>query len=239
MRKLLVVIWVLAGCLLAPAADVVPAVAQNPVPPNSFGEVSVVVEKGDQVAYQIFPTPTKKVQDGGRLFLNGPPGTKYTVLVTVVNFGDDGGKKRFDTGQVDVTISGEAPPLPPAPPPPDVNPDLIDIFATTLATQLRNGYKNDPVEEKMLLPGLALVYAKAGRMSETAATWGELFEAMSKEAEAQKVAGKLLFTQEAIQTYLVKNLPSKEAMKLPIDAAGRKTAKNVFNVVATALGKVK
>lgn len=241
-------------------AGEVPVIAmKNPVPVHTFGEVVVGLEKGDQISYQMFPTPKKKAQENGKLFFNGPPGTKYTILVTVVNFGEKpdkpetkGWKERFDTGQVEVTMEGDGggggvdiDPLPvPEPVEPVVSDGPVEKAGTTsLVPEFRAAWKKDPVAEQSLLPKLAGLYSAFADETVIAkyTTWGQLEAAMRAEAQRVGVAGKLINTQTAVAGYLTKYLPGAKPdwQNVVITEKARKSAKTAFKNVATALAYIK
>src|SRR5215471_4267622 len=81
LRKVLIGLCLLF-CQNVGAAEVKIFGAETPIPVNSFAELSVKVDPGDQVGWQVFPHPTKlSIGDsGGKLYASGPPGTKYTVF---------------------------------------------------------------------------------------------------------------------------------------------------------------
>jgi hypothetical protein len=195
---------VLVTCAELFGGEVEVKVAENPVPQGSFGVVSVKLDKGDQVAFQVFPAPTKREQVDGKLFLNGPTGTKYTVLITVVNFGDGGGKKRFDTGSVEVAIGGEIVP-------PDVEPDTN---AATLTNKVKAAYKQEVESEKPLIGTFALLYAKYAQEAELSkyATWGDLDAAMRKEIADSGAGGKLIKVQTVVGEFLKETPTAREQL---------------------------
>ncbi len=239
MRKL-VAAAVLLFASVAFAGEVQITVPENPVKVNSFAKATVTVEKGDQVSFQVFPTPTKREAVGNTLFLSGPPGTKYTVLVTVVNFGDEPNtKKRFDTGQVDIKIDGEKID-------PDVEPDVDpkpDVEAATLTSKLKAAFKLETSDEKPLAPKLRDLYGKYANETELGKynTYGSLETAMRKDATEYGVAGKLTETQTAVATYLVTKIPGRNPgwESVVIEPKDRKTVRVAFSTISSALEKLK
>ncbi len=110
----------LAACVVAlPAADI--TVEENPVPANSFAVVSLKLEKGDSVLWDVSPEPTKvkEYTDGDTAYahFNGPSGTKYTASAFVVNF-----ETKKTTRKKIVVTMGQAPQPPPVPPDPQPKP---------------------------------------------------------------------------------------------------------------------
>jgi hypothetical protein len=216
------------------AGEVEVVVKPNPVPSPGYGVVTVKLEKGDSLSFQVFPKPAQRDQKGDTLFIAGTPGVKYTVLITVVNFGEDakddttkGYKKRFDSGEAEISFAGESP-----------NPD-VDPSAATLTSKVQKAYNEEPETEKYLAPSLAAVYAKAADYIDNATSWGDLFSKMEKDAKEQKVNGKLLKVQTEIQTYLLRHLPGKDAWDKPMVATDRRKAKDAFATVANAVSKIK
>lgn len=117
---------ILTSGILAIAGDPLPV--ENPVPPTSFGEVRLPLEKGDTAIWDITPEPTKITSHveaplavpnpggaGGTavLHFNGPAGS-YSVAATVVNFD----AKTVSKKKVVVKITGDVAPTPPVPPVP-------------------------------------------------------------------------------------------------------------------------
>lgn len=127
-------------------------VRENPVGTNSYAAVALTgTEPGDNVAWDVYPEPTVIDDIGdGRLFFNGPQGTKYRVTADVVNF-DKKTRKKY---RVDVTIGVEKkedkkddkkdPPPGPAP----VKADKVWVFVVEDATVPRSietaKFLNDP-----------------------------------------------------------------------------------------------
>ena len=225
-RTYSVIILTLALLGAVRADDSVVSVSKNPVPVGGFGIVSVKAENDDQVAFQVFPTPTMLDTNGSKLYLNGPPGKKYTVIVTVFNFN----KKKFTQDQIDVAIAGDGAIDPVVPVEPDA--ELKKLIGS-----LQDAYKLDPTAEKELIAELSQLYSRASKVTlKNAKTWGELFKLMSADAECLKVSGKLMKTQEVVQSYLSGFLPKSDGS---IDEAGRARARVAFTNVSIALEKVK
>lgn len=129
MRLALIAAIVLVGAG-AWAADVTIAGADKPVPTHSFADLTVKLAEGDRASWTVYPQPVKKVNKGdGNLYLSGPPGAKYQVSVTVVNFDT----RRFDTGTVEVVMDG---PVLPTPKPPDPDKDDPVPDATAKAARV-------------------------------------------------------------------------------------------------------
>lgn len=122
MRRL--VLPLLAILALGTAVAFVPAaeikVSENPVPANSYAEVSLAgIEAGDNVAWDVTPEPTKINDLGdGRVFFSGPCGTVYKVTADVVNFEKKTRKRYRTTVTVADCTAPQPPPVPPVPPVP-------------------------------------------------------------------------------------------------------------------------
>lgn len=123
MRRLLYVppVLVLALAALAVGADI--AVQENPVPQHSFAVASIDVAAGDRVLWDIDPKPVKleEVKADGKVSVhfNGPPGSSYSVVATVVNFKAE----KLERYRQTVTIDGAKPqPNPDPKPQPDPQP---------------------------------------------------------------------------------------------------------------------
>lgn len=139
-------------------------VAETPVPPGSFAEISYPLQKGDTVQWEISPNPVKQVSFVGvastdkevsiaSLYFNGLPGT-YTVTAFVINFKAE----KFERRKVTVVIGGTVPPVPPKPddPPTPVNTELRKKIKEAL--DLDKGEKADMVQ-------LAALYREAAKIS--------------------------------------------------------------------------
>lgn len=225
MKKIVALLGVLL-CSQVKADDVPIVGADVPIPMYTYAELSVKTNKGDKVGWQIIPKPLKMTDNkDGKVYVSGKPGDVYIALVTIVNFGDDGGTKRFDQGSATITMDGT--------PVPSEGKEL------GLSGDLKAVFKFEAEDDKPLAVNLAQVYRKGALIVDTAKTWGELFTEMAKEAESQKVTGKLTITQRAIQRTLQSSLPSKGAGETLIDTEGRKKAKTAFLSVAVALEKLK
>ena len=203
------------ACLVGAEVQVV----QNPVPENSFAEVNVTLGKGEQVVWDIYPEPVKVVERSDAVYFSGPVGTKYKVTATIINFET----KKLDKKVVWVSVGeGE------------------DVGAATLTGQMKTAFKDETADEKLLAPKFADLYRSyAIQTNWEGASWGELFSNMSEDAKKAGLTGKLLKTQEVVQAYLMKHLPSKDAWDKKITAADAKRAKEAFATVANAWGKLK
>lgn len=107
-------------------------VAENPVQSSSYAAITYSgIEAGDNVAWDVYPEPVRMDDVGeGRLFFNGPSGTKYRVTADVVNF-EKKTRKKYNAY---VTIGGTpAPPVPPGPDPkpPGPTPDPTPVPVTS------------------------------------------------------------------------------------------------------------
>lgn len=133
----------------------------------------------------------------------------------------EGAKKEADATRKMIDVdNGEKPP-----PPEPVDQLTIDVRAALKAD----------VADVSLAPKLAGVYSVGVKSSDTAATWGALFNDMATQAQKDGVTEKLVATQKVIQTYLKANLPWSGASEDPLDSAGRVKAKVAFNTVIKAL----
>lgn len=243
MIQLVAVLLLMSGAVRA--GEVTITTAENPVKRNSFGKLTVKVEPGDMVAFQVYPTPTKREAIGNHLFVSGPPGVKYTVNVTVVNFGEEkddsktkGFKKRFDTGTAELKMDGEdggggEDPLP-AP----------DTEAATLTSKLKVAFKTDPADEKHMVTKLRDLYALYTNESEVARyeTWGKLNEAMAATAKTYGFTSpKILATQTAVSEWLQDRYPGRQPgwENVVITDEQRASVRKTFGTIATALGKLK
>jgi hypothetical protein len=200
-------------------------VGERNVQEYGFAELSVNTPAA--VIWQVYPKPVMKVVRSNVLYFSGPPGVEYLVTAVVFDFD----KRTADQVEVTVSFAGKQPLPPPPPiPPPDVDP---------LVNGIQTAANDETTEERKLLPKLAELYRDAQAKVDGAATWGALFQEMSKIAESKGVSGKLQKVQRILQTELKNRLPSKGAGNLPIDVAGKQTAKTVFSQINQALLKVK
>jgi hypothetical protein len=212
-----------AGAIPAWAANVPVNGAEKAVPVYQFAELSVKVEKGDQAAWQVYPDPAKLVDKGdGLVYFSGPPGAKYSVFVTVVNFDT----RRFDTGKATVHFSGDAPGPGPAPEDPE---------AVAFLNRLKGAWAVEAADRQHL-PGLIGAYRHGAALSASATTWGDLFKGMAAVATANGAAGKLPQVQAVVGAELVKRLPSKASSDVVLDAAARTLARDTLTRVADSLG---
>jgi hypothetical protein len=122
--------------------------AEKPIAKNAFAVLSTKSAEGDVISWQVFPNPVKKEFCGGKLFLSGPPGAKYTVLLTVVNFKAE----KLDNGQVELVFEGTAPPTPPVPPGPGPEPEPApnSRFGMVKVSAEGKVAANDPAKAKDL-----------------------------------------------------------------------------------------
>ena len=212
--------------------------AEKPVQKNGYAALSVKTDPGDLVGWTVHPKPVQKdvVEGTGKLFFGGVPGTKYEVTVTIVNFGENGQKKRFDQGSAEVTFEGT---LEPAPPPKKKDEPLTPVDAEAkLLADLRVAYDLEPDEDKPLVVALYGVYVYGAEQVDSSDTFGNLFGKMAKKAGEDKIAGKLQIVQKVVQKYLTSVLPSKGAGSTVLTGESRRQAKDVFLVVAGALKKL-
>lgn len=191
----------------------------------------------------IFASPQKLVtvtRDEGPLrvrgkFIDGDGKTttrtfkgKYIFTIEAAGVGrceliivPEGAKKETEATRKVIDVdNGEKPPLPPEP---------VD----QLTTDVRAALKLDA--DAALASKLAGVYAIGVKSSDTAVTWGALFNDMAVQAQKDGVAGRLVTTQKVIQTYLKSNLPWSGASEDQLDYAGRMKAKTAFGAVIKAL----
>lgn len=238
--------WVWAFlCLLSfmwtvQAADIV--VKEEPVPANSFARVSIKLEKGQTVLWDVYPEPTvveeAKTEDRSFLYFNGPAG-KYKVVATVLTVKD--GSIVADRQRKNLVLG--AGPDPDVPVDPDVPPVPPDVGAATLYSKLLAAYKLDPANDRVAAPKLADLYSKYANETELSkyATWDKLEAAMRADAKEYGVAGNLVKVQTAVHDYLVTRIPGRtpESLSAPISPTDRKMAKAAFQAVSVALGKLK
>lgn len=168
LRSIALAALFLAGIVaVLPAADV--TVAESPVPANSFAEVTLKLDAGDKVAWNVYPAPVKRVEtnDGkeAKVLFNGPSGTDYAVLYTVVNFKTE--KLESGSKSVKMGLAPQPPPTPPIPPlppaPPGPQPDpmptgVVKRFIVIEDTAQAGAWRGDILSS----PAVVAYYKSAG-----------------------------------------------------------------------------
>lgn len=230
-------------CFFSAAADV--SVVESPVPKNSFARVSVKLEKGQTILWDVYPEPVTTEEftrdDQACLNFSGLEGASYKVKATILTI-KDGGIVAVRTTKA-IPFAGEIVP------PPDVDPEPLPVdpvTGTKVGASLVPGFKaawlKDASAERPLVSNLAQFYTKwANADLSKYATWGELVAAQRADAPNYGFPGKLLNTQTAVFNYLTTYLPGKAEgweSKVLTDSA-RKSAKVAFSNVGVALGRVK
>ena len=215
------------------AANVPVQGADKPVPKDSFAELSVLAEKGDKVSWDVYPVPTKLVDDGaGKCYFLGPRNKRYEVRVYVINFET----KKFDRGSATVTFDKASPDDEEDPDPDE------DVGATTFLNKVKAAYRDDvDPDKRALLPEFVKLYRRTAESVDSAATREDVFTAMTKHGTDLKLSGHLKTVQEVTGKELVKRLPWKAGPDFdqPITAADKRKAREALTYVADTLAKVK
>lgn len=215
------------------AADVPVNGADKPVPQYGYAELSVKVEKGDQVLWDVTPEPVKVTDHGdGMLIFSGKPGSTFQVRVFVFNFD----AKTLNRGKAVVTFAGEAPdPVPPPDGP-------VDPAAATLLSKFRAAYELEDADDQALLPKMVQLYKDTAVAAGTdGVTYRTLFAKAKELSTAAGLAGHLPILFRATQKETAAKLPTGSGadMDAPLTVAQRKKAVDTFTNISNTLAKIK
>lgn len=232
MRKQAALFLVLLCAPTLVAAEVPINGADKPVPVYGYAELSVKVEKGDQVLWDVTPEPVKMTDHGDGMFIfSGKPGSSFQVRVFVFNFDT----KTLNRGKATVTFAGDAPPEPPPDGP-------VDPAAATLYSKLRGAYELEDKEDQALLPKMVQLYKDiATAAGEDGVTYRALFAKAKGLSTAAGLAGHLPILFRATQKETAAKLPvgNGPEMDAPLTAAQKKQAVSVFTNISNSLAKIK
>lgn len=139
-----VVFACIIGIVVAQCAEI--KVSENPVPVYSFAVVKLDgINAGDKVdiAWEVYPKPTKVEEDGATLRLSGPPGAEYSIVADVI----DWKAQKRTKFKATVTIAGGVTPVPPTPVPPGptpIPPTPVPVPVDQFTTDMIAAYAKEP-----------------------------------------------------------------------------------------------
>lgn len=225
MRTIFLALLLAGGAYAGPALELPKEVKGDPgaflqVPAKTDGKV--VRWKAVDPGLNLFPVELLK--DTKTAVVTAARPGRYRLLAVTAR-----GDEPSDIAET-VVVVGEAP-APPEPGPGPTPPPDSDF-----ARAVKAAYASETAADKAKLVGqLAALYrqASAREFLDAVPTAGALFSAMAAAAQTLGVSGKLPAVQKAVQSRLVKDLPTEPSAALTLESRG--VIAGVFREVAAAL----